>query len=126
MPKVWNKRDPQVPPDAVYVGRPTKWGNPFTHVRNRSTIARWRVESRDEAITKFIVWVLQPHQAGLRAAARQELRDRDLICWCAPLPCHAHTWMIIAASASDAELNGALFGLPDWPTPWLQGAPPAR
>lgn len=29
MPRVWNKRDPNVPPDAVYVGRPSKWGNDF-------------------------------------------------------------------------------------------------
>ena len=29
MPKVWNKRDPKTPKEAVYVGRPTKWGNPY-------------------------------------------------------------------------------------------------
>ena len=29
MPKVLNKRTDTIPPDAVYVGRPSKWGNPF-------------------------------------------------------------------------------------------------
>jgi hypothetical protein len=30
-PKVWNKRiGHAVPEGAVYVGRPSKWGNPFT------------------------------------------------------------------------------------------------
>jgi len=27
--KVWNKRDKNCPKDAIYVGRPSKWGNPF-------------------------------------------------------------------------------------------------
>lgn len=29
MPKVWNKSDPNCPKDAIYVGRPSKWGNPY-------------------------------------------------------------------------------------------------
>ena len=29
MSKVLNKRTDVIPPDAVYVGRPTKWGKPF-------------------------------------------------------------------------------------------------
>ena len=28
MPKVLNKKTDKIPPDAVYVGRPSKWGNP--------------------------------------------------------------------------------------------------
>ena len=28
-PKVWNTRAPHVPAEAVYVGRPTKWGNMY-------------------------------------------------------------------------------------------------
>ena len=27
--KVWNKRDPNCPKDAIYVGRPSWWGNPY-------------------------------------------------------------------------------------------------
>jgi hypothetical protein len=33
-PRVWNKRDPNLPPGAVYVGRPSRYGNPF-HMRNK-------------------------------------------------------------------------------------------
>lgn len=66
------------PPDAIYVGRPTKWGNPF------------RVDElgRAEAVRRFRAWI--EADAALRAQARAELRGRDLLCWC-PIdePCHA-------------------------------------
>ena len=29
MPRRFNKRRGDAPPDAVYIGRPSKWGNPF-------------------------------------------------------------------------------------------------
>ncbi len=28
-PRVLNKRTDTIPPSAVYVGRPSKWGNPY-------------------------------------------------------------------------------------------------
>lgn len=35
----------------VYIGRPSKWGNPFSH--KEDTLAEFRVSSRKEAIAKF-------------------------------------------------------------------------
>ena len=32
MPRVLNKKVDGVPVNAIYVGRPTKWGNPFFHI----------------------------------------------------------------------------------------------
>lgn len=33
----------------------------------------------------------------LKAAARDELRGKDLVCWCAPdLPCHADVLLAVA------------------------------
>jgi hypothetical protein len=29
MPKTWHKMNPTIPDGAVYVGRPSKWGNPY-------------------------------------------------------------------------------------------------
>lgn len=29
MPKVLNRRTDTIPPNAIYVGRPSKWGNPY-------------------------------------------------------------------------------------------------
>lgn len=87
MPKVWNRRDPNCPADAVYVGRPTKFGNPF-----KVSAA----QPRGTAIELFRRWVYEPEQDWLHTAAQTELRGKDLVCWCAPRPCHADIWMEIA------------------------------
>lgn len=68
---------------TIYIGRPSKWGNPFSHVPG--TIARFRVHTREEAIERYAAWIVtQPHLM----AALPELRGKILSCWCAPLPCH--------------------------------------
>lgn len=81
MPRVLNKHRDKVPPGAVYVGRPSKWGNPFKVGRDGS---------REEVITKYRAWL---PMSGLDLS---ELRDKDLVCWCAPLPCHADVLIEIA------------------------------
>ncbi len=75
------------PADYVYVGRPSKWGNPFTHQGDRRpTLASHFVATRAEAVARYEEWVrAQPHLM----AALDELRGKVLGCWCAPLPCHA-------------------------------------
>ena len=61
----------------LYVGRPSKWGNPFVLGRDGS---------RDEVIRKYRAWIVT--QPALMSALH-ELRGKDLICWCAPESCHA-------------------------------------
>lgn len=90
MPRVWNKRDPNVPSDAVYVGRPTKWGNPYSHLTG--TRATHRVATRNEAVDAYEDNLSEV----LKAAARRELRGRDLVCWCYPARCHADVLLKIA------------------------------
>ncbi|MFL6707991.1 MAG: DUF4326 domain-containing protein [Massilia sp.] len=68
-PRVWNQRRENVPPDAIYVGRGTPWGNPFGG-------------DREEACDRF-------EREILPALDVSKLRGRDLICWCAPKRCHA-------------------------------------
>ena len=74
MPRVLNSRRES---GGIYVGRPTKWGNPYIVGRDgdRATVIR-----------KYEAWLDQ--QAALLADL-PELRGEDLRCWCAPLPCHA-------------------------------------
>lgn len=38
----------------VYIGRPSKWGNPFSH--KAGTLAQYRVASREEAIARYREW----------------------------------------------------------------------
>ena len=84
MTKVVNKR---VEPFDVYIGRGSKWGNPFV-MRNEADRARVI-----EAYRKFL-W--QEIKAG--RISKDELLALDgkrLGCFCAPKPCHGD--VIVAA-----------------------------
>lgn len=77
----------------VLIDRTTKWGNPFSHVRDRITRARFLVSTREEAIAAYEIWVLsQPNLV----AALPELRDKILGCWCRPLACHGDVLIRLA------------------------------
>jgi len=79
MPRVLNKRTDTIPPDAVYVGRPSKWGNPYIIGRDGT---------RKEVVEKYKLHLDNLIDAGF-ILTFDELRDKDLVCWCSPLPCHA-------------------------------------
>lgn len=85
MPRVLNKKIHGIPPGAVYVGRPTKFGNPFPI--NPCC-------SRDDVIARFERYIRS--KPALVEAAKRELAGKDLVCWCAPQRCHADVLMQIA------------------------------
>jgi hypothetical protein len=60
-----------------YIGRPSKWGNPFVIGRDGS---------RADVIAKYHAWIVA-RPAPMNAV--DELRGRDLVCWCASLACHS-------------------------------------
>lgn len=60
----------------IYVGRPSKWGNPFKIGKDGS---------RDEVIAKYRNYILQ-NPVLLNSLG--ELRGKTLGCFCKPLPCH--------------------------------------
>jgi hypothetical protein len=71
----------RMPPGAVYVGRPTRWGNPFVVGAEHPAA---------ECVAAYRRWLAEPEQLPLRTAARRELAGHDLACWCPPgQPCHA-------------------------------------
>lgn len=86
-PRILNKRTASAAElrDAVYVGRPTKYGNPYSIGAHGN---------REQVIVQFQRWWYAPEQEALRLEAFRELRGRDLVCWCAPKHCHAE---VIAA-----------------------------
>ena len=68
-----------------YIGRPSRWGNPFSH--KDGTLAAFKVASREEAVASYEEWILtQPELL----ADLEELRDKVLVCWCHPKACHGH------------------------------------
>ena len=85
MPKVLNVRDVGFSaPNAVYVGRPSDFGNPFST----------KHFTREQCINRFEALTLRDEDFILRI--KTELRGKHLICWCAPLPCHADVLLRIA------------------------------
>lgn len=108
----------RMPAGAVYVGRPTKWGNPFRAVRDGGM---WAVvddngveyddygpfRTKAAALTECVALFHRIDVAhGLLAdrADITELTGRDLVCWC-PLdqPCHADILLSLANPTTTKE-----------------------
>ena len=83
----------RMPEGAVYVGRPTKWGNPFSVGDGSST---FHCDSVKETVEAYRSILTGPTPVFL-ARDLPELRGRDLACWC-PLdqPCHADVLLELA------------------------------
>jgi hypothetical protein len=60
----------------VYIGRPSKWGNPFVIGCDGT---------RDDVIARYEAWLLEQPEL---VAALPELAGKTLGCWCAPRACH--------------------------------------
>lgn len=73
---------------ATYVGRPSKWGNPFLIGRDGP---------RDEVIERYRLYLSQNDDLMAQIV---ELRGRDLVCWCAPHRCHADILLELANAPS--------------------------
>lgn len=92
----------EAPEGAVYVGRPSKWGNPFSvlpHItpgtRVGGGMGYFAVATLDDAIECFKeMFIAKP---SLLVEVVAELNGKDLMCWC-PLdqPCHADVLLEIA------------------------------
>jgi hypothetical protein len=64
-------------PYDIYVGRPSKWGNPFQIGKDGT---------REEVIKKYEDWLENQPLLLLEVGS---LYGKILGCWCSPLQCHA-------------------------------------
>lgn len=91
-PIVWNLHGPLahvLPVGTVYIGRPSKWGNPMKIDTNASERSR-------EAAVAFYRTHLRAHPELVKAA-RAELHGKHLACFCAPKLCHGDVLLRVAA-----------------------------
>ena len=107
----------RMPDGAVYVGRPTIWGNPFRVTRSsdyHGLPGSWFVQdehgishhpeqdsqrsARQRAVDLYSARILQDDATSVSVEqVRAELRGRDLVCWCPRRePCHADVLLAIA------------------------------
>ena len=83
--QVKRKKGFRLPPGAIYVGRPTKWGNPL---RPGPRLAR------EAMVAKYRAYLLKRPDL---MAALPELRGANLACWCKPdEACHADVLLELA------------------------------
>ena len=82
-----------MPVDAVYVGRPSQWGNPF----KAEQFTRSVMEASDPRARRRAVEAYRREIMNHGGYVRKHLRGKDLACWC-PLdqPCHADVLLEIA------------------------------
>lgn len=92
--RVHNKYHKTAPEDAVYIGRGSPWGNPYSS--NLNSKACYLVSSRTEAIRLF-------ERNVLPTLDLEPLRGKDLVCFCKPKPCHGDA--ILKALEADEFIN---------------------
>lgn len=124
-------KDWRMPENTVYVGRPSKWGNPW-RVETALKSGLFKVEAVSQVVvTEFEAWLtretspndehlgywIKPEMIAQKEyilSHLQELRGKNLACWC-PVgqPCHADVLLRLAnkACAGLATPSAQLSGL---------------
>jgi hypothetical protein len=84
----------RLPPQTVYVGRGSKWGNPFPFEHQRYLGKAWAVDA-------YAHWLATSLKGmALLRNHLHELRGKNLACWCrAGEPCHADLLLALANGA---------------------------
>ncbi len=92
IPVIRRVRGKALPPGAVYIGRPSRWGNPFL-------VEAW---TRAGAIARYSEWIAERKHLVYELAAR---KPTALACWCAPEACHGDVLaeMLAATGATQQE-----------------------
>jgi hypothetical protein len=95
---VVNKHTHKPHPSAIdrYIGRGSPLGNQWTHTPGRMHLAKYRAATRQEAIEKYAKWVgeqmTDAHSYVYKEihyiAQMARTHHVNLVCYCAPLPCH--------------------------------------
>lgn len=90
----------KMPPNTVYVGRPTRWGNPFIIGEQHPFYEHTYPMSREKCVELFGLF-LRGKWLRLESIdvddVKKELRGKNLACWCKiGEPCHADVLLEIA------------------------------
>ena len=85
MCKVHNTYHRTAPSDAVYIGRGSPFGNPFVIGKDGN---------RDDVCDKYEDMLMGNPQ--LLSLVKQELKGKDLVCFCKPKRCHGDTLLRVA------------------------------
>jgi hypothetical protein len=89
----------RMPPNTIYVGRGSKWGNPFVIAPAIDSESMWCAPlTAQDAVAcyrEYLDRCLQSWPSVRQALA--DLRGKNLMCWCAlDQPCHADVLLAFA------------------------------
>lgn len=85
LPRVLNQRYHELPKDAVYIGRGSPYGNPFSHSGSSKTL--YHVSTREEALYFHEQMISRYSKEEIQELV-SELKGKDLVCFCKPSKCH--------------------------------------
>jgi len=92
-------------PHDLYIGRPSKWANPFSS--KPGSLAKFIVENRSQALYQYCIWFFQ--QTELILEAQRELPGLVLACWCGNKKrCHGELLVAIANELILPDYVGSL------------------
>lgn len=102
--KGWRK-----PPDAIYVGRGSHWGNPF--IVGESVYLGEPITTKAEAVAAYeeaLFTAGREYQKLNRLRVKEDLAGKDLMCWCAEFEtCHADVLLKWANESPTLEADHA-------------------
>lgn len=83
-------------PNNYYIGRGSILGNPYTHIKDKKTLALYVVKDRDEAISKYssyydVMYGSNKEFTKTIDEIYEKYKNGETIyleCYCKPLPCH--------------------------------------
>lgn len=84
-PQVFNKHLRNAPENAVYIGRGSPWGNPYVVGQDGD---------RRLVITLYAEYL--ENNPKLKERVKNELKGRDLLCFCKPQACHGDVLLEVA------------------------------
>lgn len=95
----------KIDPFDVYIGRPSKWGNPFSH--KEGTLAQFKMESVEASISAYREWILKKPEL---LKDLPELKGKRLACWCKTkknpnAPCHGDVLAELADALDNKEIK---------------------
>ena len=98
---VVNKQTHTPTPNDIYIGRGSKWGNPF----------KIGVLTREEVIARYKIYIGAGKGTHLLNDLH-ELKGKNLVCYCAPLECHGDVLEKLLKEIEDTQATSPYLNKP--------------